>query len=40
MAEQTGIPGPKNTPTKYPTRVYKTRHYRKQAEALEMYRSG
>jgi len=37
MAESTGIPGPKNTPTKYPTRVYKTRHYRRQAEALEAY---
>jgi len=37
MSESTGIPGPKNTPTKYPTRVYKTRHYRRQAEALEAY---
>lgn len=39
MSENTGIPGPSNTPTKYPTRVYKTRHYRKQAEALDAYSS-
>ena len=33
----TNIPGPVNTPTKYPTRRYNTRHRKQQIAELERY---
>jgi hypothetical protein len=37
MEEQTNIPGPINTPTKYPTRRYNTRHRKRQIAEFEKY---
>ena len=37
MAETSGIPGPTNTPSKYPERQYNTRFRRRQTSEFEKY---